>query len=241
VPDESESAEEYPIDDAEEDVLRAFEHALTAASDAKSMEQACALLQMALSAVTRAGLDDDDIASPRWAEPVTRAEALVLQMESKRSAALENLRRAIDEASAVDQEEEDLPKLVYLRRRLSDGLRIASKLHLPCSEIQIADRIRLKTHRSIQNLRSQIRVCCRVRELNEKEKQNGDKALLELLDDFTLMIPGTGCFTFDGVFTPGSQEEVFEDCRDVVQSAIDGRNATIFTYGPTGAGKTTLC
>merc|ERR1712194_962497 len=38
--------------------------------------------------------------------------------------------------------------------------------------------------------------------------------------------------------TPGTQEEVFEDCRDLVQSAVDGYNVTIFAYGQTGAGKT---
>ena len=30
-------------------------------------------------------------------------------------------------------------------------------------------------------------------------------------------------FLFDAVFTPGTQDEVFEDCRDLVQSAADGR------------------
>jgi len=45
-------------------------------------------------------------------------------------------------------------------------------------------------------------------------------------------------FAFDAVFTPGTQEEVFEDCRDLVQSAADGYNVTIFAYGQTGAGKT---
>lgn len=29
-------------------------------------------------------------------------------------------------------------------------------------------------------------------------------------------------FLFDAVFTPGTQDEVFEDCRDLVQSAADG-------------------
>merc|ERR1719149_421561 len=45
-------------------------------------------------------------------------------------------------------------------------------------------------------------------------------------------------FAFDAVFLPGSQEEVFEDCRDLVQSAADGYNVTLFAYGQTGSGKT---
>lgn len=32
-------------------------------------------------------------------------------------------------------------------------------------------------------------------------------------------------------------ESIFEDCRDLVQSAVDGHNVTVMTYGQTGAGK----
>merc|ERR1740138_1794956 len=45
-------------------------------------------------------------------------------------------------------------------------------------------------------------------------------------------------FSFDAVFMPGTQDEVFEDCKDLVQSAVDGYNVTMFAYGQTGAGKT---
>jgi hypothetical protein len=29
-------------------------------------------------------------------------------------------------------------------------------------------------------------------------------------------------------------EEIFDDCRDLVQSAVDGHNVTVMTYGQTG-------
>merc|ERR1712019_80 len=45
-------------------------------------------------------------------------------------------------------------------------------------------------------------------------------------------------FMFDAVFKPGTQAEIYEDCKDLVQSAADGYNVTIFAYGQTGAGKT---
>jgi hypothetical protein len=45
-------------------------------------------------------------------------------------------------------------------------------------------------------------------------------------------------FQFDAVWMSGTQEDVFEDCRALVQSAVDGYNVTIFAYGQTGAGKT---
>merc|ERR1719330_865855 len=54
----------------------------------------------------------------------------------------------------------------------------------------------------------------------------------------TLSVEGNTSYQFDAVFIPGTQAQVFEDCRDLVQSAADGYNITIFAYGQTGAGKT---
>lgn len=48
----------------------------------------------------------------------------------------------------------------------------------------------------------------------------------------------TSVFRFDSVFAPASQQDVFQDCRDLIQSAFDGFNVTIFAYGQTGSGKT---
>merc|ERR1719261_2407647 len=46
-------------------------------------------------------------------------------------------------------------------------------------------------------------------------------------------------FMYDAIFTPAhSQADVYSECRQLVQSGIDGYNVTIFTYGQTGAGKT---
>lgn len=41
------------------------------------------------------------------------------------------------------------------------------------------------------------------------------------------------------MFQPGtSQDQVFEDTKHLVQSAVDGYNVCIFAYGQTGSGKT---
>merc|ERR1712217_149446 len=86
--------------------------------------------------------------------------------------------------------------------------------------------------------------------MGKKEREQGDQQITRLLDPMTLAVEplsrehgGDGReqayeFTFNAVFTPGTQDEVFDHCRDLVQSALDGYNVTIFAYGQTGAGKT---
>jgi kinesin family protein C2/C3 len=46
-------------------------------------------------------------------------------------------------------------------------------------------------------------------------------------------------YKFNSVFGPdSSQEQIFEETKRLVQSAIDGYNVCIFAYGQTGSGKT---
>merc|ERR1719326_1800839 len=79
--------------------------------------------------------------------------------------------------------------------------------------------------------------------MSDMEEKMGDHSVIEQVDCMTVAVEGKDQvskvpFTFDAVFMPGTQEEVFEDCQDLVQSAADGYNVTIFAYGQTGAGKT---
>ncbi|XP_064979395.1 kinesin-like protein KIN-14I isoform X1 [Musa acuminata AAA Group] len=103
--------------------------------------------------------------------------------------------------------------------------------------------LRKKYYNMIEDMKGKIRVFCRLRPLNEKEISEGEKNIVASLDEFTLAHPWkdekSKQHIYDRVFNQSaSQNEVFEDTKYLVQSAVDGYNVCIFAYGQTGSGKT---
>jgi len=124
---------------------------------------------------------------------------------------------------------------------------------------------RRKLHNIIQELKGNIRVFCRVRPdiipdlINRNDYSSnsshhfshiaftGDKSL-EMIrgpdkpGSTSSSVSGKSekfSFEFDHVFTDAaSQECIFEEVSQLVQSSIDGYNVCIFAYGQTGSGKT---
>lgn len=90
--------------------------------------------------------------------------------------------------------------------------------------------------------------------MSEREKDIGSLPVVTIPDQYTLRIKlkregatgpsgGDGYYeeehAFDSCFSPVStQEDVFEDTKMLMQSAIDGFNVCVFAYGQTGSGKT---
>ncbi|KAM0932119.1 putative minus-end-directed kinesin ATPase [Dioscorea sansibarensis] len=117
-------------------------------------------------------------------------------------------------------------------------------------EFQIleAEKLRKKLHNTILELKGNIRVFCRVRPLLPEKESNATEGAIVSYPTSTEFL-GRGIdlthhaqmysFTFDKVFNhEASQEDVFVEISQLVQSALDGYKVCIFAYGQTGSGKT---
>lgn len=90
-----------------------------------------------------------------------------------------------------------------------------------------------------------MKVCCRIRPLNSKERGfTGDAVCATVKDEVTIKHVGSDGsdkdYVFDRVFGPESrQEDVYKYAAEpIIQSIVDGYNGTVFAYGQTGSGKT---
>lgn len=86
-----------------------------------------------------------------------------------------------------------------------------------------------------------VRVAARIRPLLRKEVLHNHRVSVWASPEPTKVIIGSGKeFSFDYVFGPtASQSDVYESCvLPLVETLVDGYNATVFCYGETGSGKT---
>ena len=86
-----------------------------------------------------------------------------------------------------------------------------------------------------------VRVAVRVRPLLPKEVLHNQQVCIRVVPGSSLVMLGSDrLFSFDHAFGPtSSQDEVYESCvLPLVETLLDGYNATAFCYGQTGSGKT---
>jgi len=136
-------------------------------------------------------------------------------------------------------------QLRAVRDRLAAAIVEARELQLDEEEVRPAEWQRRRLHNLIQDMQGQVRVYCRLRPLNSREQRRGDIEVVSASQGTTVEVSGDKAVgivaarhKFDAIFAPGSQEQIFEECQDLAQSAVDGHNVTVLCYGQTGAGKT---
>lgn len=156
-----------------------------------------------------------------------------------------NLEKTLNESH---QKSETIAKLEESIRGLREDV-----AGLEC-KLRSEETIRRELHNTIQELKGNIRVFCRVRPMLTSEESQRPCVFSFGQDERELVVEPTSpnesiCgtkktapkheFNFDKVFTPSaSQEDVFGEISQLIQSALDGYNVCIFAYGQTGSGKT---
>ncbi|KAF3451633.1 hypothetical protein FNV43_RR07728 [Rhamnella rubrinervis] len=157
-------------------------------------------------------------------------------LEHQLAAANEKLKMVDLSASETRTEFEEQKKFVRdLQDRLAD------------TELQVieGEKLRKKLHNTILELKGNIRVFCRVRPLLPDEGAGTETSVIsyptstEALGRGIDLLQSEISFTFDKVFNhEATQENVFVEISQLVQSALDGYKVCIFAYGQTGSGKT---
>ncbi|KAF7822856.1 Kinesin-like protein KIN-14N [Senna tora] len=165
-------------------------------------------------------------------------ESQIKTLQEKLTTAENKIQVSDISAFETRTEFESQQKLVdELQRRLADAE----------YKLVEGEKLRKKLHNTILELKGNIRVFCRVRPLLPDESCNAEGKFISY--PTSMETSGRGIdltqggqkhsFTFDKVFTPDtSQEEVFVEISQLVQSALDGYKVCIFAYGQTGSGKT---
>ena len=103
--------------------------------------------------------------------------------------------------------------------------------------------LRKRYWNALEDLKGKIRVYARVRPVSQSELDRGNKVIVSFPDEATIDLDtgakGHKQFVYDRSFgMTTTQDEVFNECENLVQSALDGYNVCIFAYGQTGSGKT---
>ncbi|KAG9071698.1 kinesin-like nuclear fusion protein [Linnemannia hyalina] len=178
---------------------------------------------------------------------ISTQSANCLALESDNRALKEKIQRT---ENTLEQRE---TTILMLERKLAESRKSVKDLD---QRIREEETIRRRLHNTIQELKGNIRVFCRVRPVSSSvnaSKNETATASITYPDIEGRQIEfahatetATGSqvakaypFTFDRVFQPTStQEDVFEEISQLVQSALDGYNVCIFAYGQTGSGKT---
>ncbi|CAM6126329.1 unnamed protein product [Calypogeia fissa] len=117
------------------------------------------------------------------------------------------------------------------------------------AKLHEGDELRRKLHNTILELKGNVRVFCRVRPLLPDDDHAGAAEPIiqyptstEFAGRGIELVQNQGqkhTFSFDKVFGPEvTQEDVFVEISQLVQSALDGYKVCIFAYGQTGSGKT---
>ncbi|XDT34870.1 Kinesin motor domain profile [Nakaseomyces glabratus] len=148
----------------------------------------------------------------------------------------------------IDLEREKKDKLLAEKEEILAYIEKSKKEVEEIKKILVKEEsLRRALHNELQELRGNIRVYCRIRPPLPHEDDNIEHIKVQPFDDdngdqgMTInrgnsqVIP----FKFDKIFDQQeTNDEIFKEVGQLIQSSLDGYNVCIFAYGQTGSGKT---
>ena len=166
------------------------------------------------------------------------AQLAEVTAEMKKFKKLASGSKEMEKEIAVLQEK--VTELKTCKKQAKDAVAKAEELHKLYKKEQI---LRKRYWNMMEDMKGKIRVYARCRPFAKYEIERGCKKVVSFGDDVTIVLKtekfGDKEFVYDQCFSPTStNEQVFEDTRRLVHSAIDGFNVCVFAYGQTGSGKT---
>ncbi|KAG8227596.1 hypothetical protein J437_LFUL000696, partial [Ladona fulva] len=194
-------------------------------------------------------------ANARMTELSNEKMELIHKLELTEAVSLKHRAAADAELQVIQQEKFQLKSKVS---EMEAVLKNLSQRVLE-AEKQAADErgLRLGIQSKLEEMKGRVRVYCRIRPLEMLDNGQHETLAVEIgpnryttyvhLDVGNLAsCPGGRKegnslkeFHFDRVFPPdATQEEVFQEARDLIECALDGYNVCICAYGQTGSGKT---
>ncbi|KAK2984782.1 hypothetical protein RJ640_004607 [Escallonia rubra] len=175
-----------------------------------------------------------------------------IELEARCSSQSDQIRR-LQEHLTIANEKLQMSDLSALETRVGFEeqkiliCELQSRLADAESKIIEGEKLRKKLHNTILELKGNIRVFCRVRPLLTDDDVGAEAKVVSYPTTTETLGRGIDLlqhgqkhsFTFDKVFMPdASQQEVFVEISQLVQSALDGYKVCVFAYGQTGSGKT---
>ena len=170
-------------------------------------------------------------------------EATNTQLEEM-TAEMKKFKKLAAGSKAMEKEVEVLKgqvvELKTAKKQAKHAVAEMDKLHKLYKQEQI---LRKRYWNQMEDMKGKIRVYARCRPFAKYEIERGCKKVVSFADDVTILLKtekfGDKEFVYDQCFSPEStNEQVFEDTKRLVHSAIDGFNVCVFAYGQTGSGKT---
>lgn len=136
-----------------------------------------------------------------------------------------------------------------MERRMNEAIEKADQCE---QKLRKEESIRRRLHNQVQELKGNIRVFCRVRptlsadeelaRMKYPDPEESTEIEVRGMDEVSSLgkdVTKTHPFTFDRVFDSyQTNDDVFREISQLIQSALDGYNVCIFAYGQTGSGKT---